>query len=392
MSTNELWNIDTLELPSTITATNEPSLSAATTLSAEVKALEASRTSITTELFGYETNHKALEIESKETQALLDINDAKLQSLLEATLCEKEKIAKIAEKIDALIGHAAPLHEAIKELETQLDEKVTEANKAKQLEDTKALGSKIKRECHRGHGKGYITAMRTFYNYSNWKSAKSTKDNRNIGPQTEAILLVFFDMPCWFSRSELEVFLGYKSPNHNVEGALSKMVESKMLLLANNKVGTEVYYLGYFGRDLTDRWKLPDVDYRPDQHRASIVIRADNGIRVVNKRQATARTSLNNKQQELSTTKKSSVTPSTKKKARTGPPVFPSDEDDPKLLTKRSSKTVNGKSTSSYESDSTYTPTPSDDESKKSVHDAVPSISINDIMDPDYIDEDVRSV
>jgi hypothetical protein len=199
-------------------------------------------------------------------------------------------------------------------------------------------------------------------------------------------------MPCWFSRTELEVFLGYKSPNHNVEGALSKMVESKMLLLANNKVGTEVYYLGYFGRDLTDRWKLPDVDYRPDQHRASIVIRADNGIRVVNKRQATARTSLNNKQQELSTTKKSSVTPSAKKKARTSPPVFPSDEDDPKLPTERSSKTIKGKSNSSYESDSTYENPSSDNESKKSEHDAVPSIKLRDILDPNYTEEDYRSV
>jgi hypothetical protein len=47
---------------------------------------------------------------------------------------------------------------------------------------------------------------------------------------------------------ELEVFLGYKSPNHNVDGALTKMVEAKMLIIATNKVGTEVYYLGNFGR------------------------------------------------------------------------------------------------------------------------------------------------
>jgi hypothetical protein len=43
MTSNELWNVDTLELPSTITESNEPSLSAATTLSAKIKVLEATQ-------------------------------------------------------------------------------------------------------------------------------------------------------------------------------------------------------------------------------------------------------------------------------------------------------------------------------------------------------------
>jgi hypothetical protein len=103
-----------------------------------------------------------------------------------------------------------------------LDKKVTEANNAKQLEDTTALRSKLQLDCQRTTGKAFITAMKDWYNYSNWKSTKSTKDNRNIGPQTGAILLVLFDISCFFSRTELEVFLGYKSPNHNVEGALTK--------------------------------------------------------------------------------------------------------------------------------------------------------------------------
>jgi hypothetical protein len=56
--------------------------------------------------------------------------------------------------------------------------------------------------------------MKEFYKFSDWKI---TKENRNIGPQTEAILLVFYDIPCFFSRTEHELFLGYKSPNHNVD-------------------------------------------------------------------------------------------------------------------------------------------------------------------------------
>jgi hypothetical protein len=215
--------------------------------------------------------------------------------------------------------------------------------------------------------------MKDWYNYSNWKSTKSTKDNRNIGPQTEAILLILFDIPCFFSRIELEVFLGYKSPNHNIEGALSKMVETKMLIIATNKVGTEVYYLGHFGRQSLRRYNLSNVDNKPDQYQESIVIRTDNGHRVRNKRQATARTSFNKKQQESSTTKKSSVTPSATKKAKTNLnlTVFSSDEEVPKGPTERSSKTINGKSNSANESDSSYENPSSDEESKKSEHNTV---------------------
>jgi hypothetical protein len=41
MTSNELWNVNTLELPSTITAANAPSSSTATILSTEIEALEA---------------------------------------------------------------------------------------------------------------------------------------------------------------------------------------------------------------------------------------------------------------------------------------------------------------------------------------------------------------
>jgi hypothetical protein len=207
--------------------------------------------------------------------------------------------------------------------------------------------------------------MKTWYNFSEWKS---TNNNRNIGPQTKAILLVFFDIPCFFSQTELKVFLGFKSPNHNVDGALTKIVEETMLVKATNKVGTEEYYLGNFGRQSLQRDKLPNVDSRPDKYQESINIRSDNGHRVRNKRQATARTSSNNKQQELSTSKKSSVTPSATKKARTGPKpsLSSSDKELPKRLTEQPSKTINGKPTSDDESEKPDENSSSDDESKNS--------------------------
>jgi hypothetical protein len=113
--------------------------------------------------------------------------------------------------------------------------KRTEEKAASDAEAEAAHRSSILLECHQSNSKVFMTAMKKYYKFSEWKS---TYNNRNIGPQTEAILLVFFDIPCFFLRTELEVFLGYKSPNHNVDGALTKMGEEKMPVKATNKVGT----------------------------------------------------------------------------------------------------------------------------------------------------------
>jgi hypothetical protein len=136
------------------------------------------------------------------------------------------------------------------------------------------------------------------------------------------------------------------------------MVEEKMLIKTINKVKTEIYYLGHFAMEALHREKVPDVDARQNQFQEFITIRSDNGFRVRNKRQNTARTS-SIKRQEPPTSKKSSVTPSTKKKARTGPKptLSSSDEESFKNLTEPSSKNkdgtqINVKSTSDDESES----------------------------------------
>jgi hypothetical protein len=103
----------------------------------------------------------------------------------------------------------------------------TNARTAREAGAKATLWSTILLECHQSYGKSFMTTMKKYYKFSDWKS---TKDNRNIGPQTETILLVFYDIPCFFSQSELKVFLGYVSPNHNVDGASIKMVEEEMLV------------------------------------------------------------------------------------------------------------------------------------------------------------------
>jgi hypothetical protein len=256
-----------------------------------------------------------------------------------------------------------------------LDEKVTKAKKVREVEAKASFRSEVQLECHRSSGKAFIKAMKNWYKFSEWKS---TKDNRNIGPQTEALLLIFYNLPCFFSRTELKLFLGYKSPNHNVDGALTKMLEEKMLTKRINRVKTEIYYLGHFAMQSLHRKKVPDVDVRQNQFQESINIRSDNGFRVRNTRQNTARTS-SIKQQEPPVSKKSSVTPSAKKKARTDPKptLSSSDEELPKSLTEPPTKNkdgilTNGKSTSDDESETSdknsSSGSSSDEESKASKH------------------------
>jgi hypothetical protein len=152
------------------------------------------------------------------------------------------------------------------------------------------------------------------------------------------------------------------------------MMEERMLVKATNKVETEVHYLGNFGMEVLHRVKLPNVDSRPDKYQESITLCSDNGFRVRNKRQDTARTSSNNKRQESSASKKgskkSSVTPSAKKsKPNPNSPVFTSDKESPKHPTDAPSKEkdgalINGKSTINDESEKDNDSSSSDEESK----------------------------
>jgi hypothetical protein len=58
MTSNELWNVNTLEQPSTIAAANEPSSSTATTLSTGIEVLEATRVTKAAEFDDFKSDHK----------------------------------------------------------------------------------------------------------------------------------------------------------------------------------------------------------------------------------------------------------------------------------------------------------------------------------------------
>jgi hypothetical protein len=137
MTSNVLWNVNTLKLPSTIAAANAPRTSTTTTLSTKIAALEATRVTKAAEFDEFQSAHKDLKKKSNETEEILAKDLATLQQLaaqtnvlVEVTLRKKAVIAKIKERIDNLVNKAIPLHVEIEKIETQLDEKVTKAKNA----------------------------------------------------------------------------------------------------------------------------------------------------------------------------------------------------------------------------------------------------------------------
>jgi hypothetical protein len=81
MTSNELSNVNTLKLPSTITAANAPSPSIATTLSTEIAALEVARVTKAAEFNEFQSVHKDLKKEANETNEILAKDMATLQQL-----------------------------------------------------------------------------------------------------------------------------------------------------------------------------------------------------------------------------------------------------------------------------------------------------------------------
>jgi hypothetical protein len=78
---------------------------------------------------------------------------------------------------------------------------------------------------HRMNGTTFTNTMKAWFNYQDWVHP-DTNETCLVGSQTEAILYIFFDIPYFFSRAELELFLGVKTLNHNVGGALRKMIQA----------------------------------------------------------------------------------------------------------------------------------------------------------------------
>jgi hypothetical protein len=218
---NDLWNSDTLQLPSTIVASNSNEPSAATTLRKDYQELVAARVEMEVKLAEDALQHR----ETQDTTNSLQIQ-----------LQEKHTI------LGKIIATASDTMTAFEAATASVREKRPLADQAQRAE----LLSTILLAGHRMNGTTFTNSMKAWFNYQDWVHP-DTNETRLVGSQTEAILYAFFDIPCFFSKVELELFLGVKALNHNVGGALRKMVQAQMIVMATDRNGTEQFYLGHFG-------------------------------------------------------------------------------------------------------------------------------------------------
>jgi hypothetical protein len=150
--------------------------------------------------------------------------------------------------------------------------------------DTKVdLKEHTKHGTHREGGRTFTKAMKACYEYKDWVHL-SNKDKCLVGKQTEAILYLLYDLPCFFSKAKLEIFLGFAVNNHNVKGALECMIVSKMIICKKDDLGTIQYYLGNFGMTLLGCTEHPDINNRLNKFLPSIIIHTRDGMKIINKR------------------------------------------------------------------------------------------------------------
>jgi hypothetical protein len=94
-------------------------------------------------------------------------------------------------------------------------------------------------EAHRDIGLAFTSAMKTYFEY------ECKESNVSLSSTIDAILYVFFDLPFFFSKVELETLLGCAPGNVHVTGALNKMLEKAMIVKQCESNGTIEYcYLG----------------------------------------------------------------------------------------------------------------------------------------------------
>jgi hypothetical protein len=267
----ELWNETNLHLPLAVTLTDDKTPSQVTTLQNEV-------TSLTTI---YADTEEDLKKHTKHGTTTVDTitnikNRLKEKQALVAQLKEKQQ------SLDELLDKAATVKLAVKAAHVLVDDKKIELSLARNVEKC----TSILLTAHREGGQTFTKAMKAFYKYKDWVHLSNT-DKRLVGKQTEAILYVLYNLPCFFSEAKLEIFHGVAINNHNVKGALERMIISKMLISKRDDLGTIQYYLGNFGMKLLGRTEHPDINNRPNEFLPSIIIRTRDGMKIINGRRDT---------------------------------------------------------------------------------------------------------
>lgn len=128
--------------------------------------------------------------------------------------------------------------------------------------------SSILIEVHRDIGLAFTSAMNTYF------ENECEESNVSLSSTIDAILYVFFDLPLFFSKVELETLLGCAPGNVHVTGALNKMLENEMIVKQCDSNGThDYYYLGLIANQMLQRHVLPVIGVIPAVYRDSITIR-----------------------------------------------------------------------------------------------------------------------
>jgi hypothetical protein len=251
----DLWNETALHLPLSVTLSDNKTPAQVTTLQNEVTAL----TTI------YADTRKDLKKHTKHgtttVNAITNIkNRLKEKQVLEVQLKENQQ------SLDELLDKAATVKLAVKAAHVPVKDKKIEISLTRNVEKC----TSILLTAHREGGRTFTKAMKACYEYKDWVHLSNT-DKRLVGRQTEAILYVLYDLPCYFSKAELEIFLRVKPLNHNVKGAFELMIISKMLICKKDDLGTIQYYLGNFEMKLlgcTEQYQqqalqIPTIHHHP---------------------------------------------------------------------------------------------------------------------------------
>jgi hypothetical protein len=313
-----LWNDNTLELPATITVTKPDRTvrNGSQFLRQEHNKLEKEVAS--TKISANKSNTKCEE----QRQQITDL--AGLEKNKRHTLAELMKQVKTVESdiettstnrtnkqstIEGLTKEASANTKEWEDMKSTTEVKAAELAEKELEEETAEKAYKkstILIEAHRDIGLAFTSAMKTYFEYE-WEES-----NVSLSSTIGAILYVFFDLPFFFSKVELETLLGCAPGNVHVTGTLNKMLEKAMIVKQRESNGTiEYYYLGLIANQMLQRHVVPVIGVIPGVYRDSITIRKRRGREEIGKQNfatlSTTRTDSPSKKEQSSNNPSKSI-------------------------------------------------------------------------------------
>jgi hypothetical protein len=297
-----LWNNNTLELPATIAVTKPDR-----TVPKGSQFLRQEHDKLEIEEASTKINANKSNAEYEEQrQQICDL--AQLEENKQNTLGELMKQVKTIESdiettstnrtnkqstIEGLSKEAFAGKKEWEDIKSTTEVKAVELAK-KELEEETAENaykkSTILIEAHRDIGLAFTSAMKTYF------ESECEESNVCLSSTIDAILYVFFDLPFFFSKVELETLLGCAPGNVHVTGALNKKLENEMIVKQYKSNGTiDYYYLGLIANQMLQRHVLPVIGVIAGVYRDSITIRKRRGREEIEKQQrATLQTTSTN--------------------------------------------------------------------------------------------------